>query len=325
MNKASKALRRSSIRLKSFSCGHSELNLIVLDMKEVRSAAKQFTDAQETVWKDLSKWASKERNEAIRESFSYLIELSRLWTDVQNEFIDQLNKFRYAFEIILEGEMGIDRLREQLGACEAKESKLKKDLQKAVKKNHTGEVRQIEQKIVDTKSTIKTTQIEISERTHENEGVKVIKLKEGLLKLSDTYIDLAHKSSMIFEGKRNIAEGLPDLEQTRGMQDVRYRGPQFAKQTLARVKESVKTYKSVPHFRPEAPSASHSDCPPPYTSYSSSPGPVYPPSYQNTQGCVTYPNGCTRLPPNGGSGHYNIPPPEDYEEDIAGAIGGARI
>uniref|UniRef100_A0A1B6JQ69 F-BAR domain-containing protein n=1 Tax=Homalodisca liturata TaxID=320908 RepID=A0A1B6JQ69_9HEMI len=322
MRKASKALRRSSIRLKSFSCGHSELNLIVLDMKEVRSAAKQFTDAQETVWKDLFKWASKERNEAIRESFSYLVELSRLWTEVQNEFIEQLNKFRYTFEMILEGEMEIDRLREQHAACEAKENKLKKDLQKAIGHNLNHQARQIEQKIVETKSTIKSTQIEISERTHENEGVKVIKLKEGLLKLSDSYIELAQKSSMIFDGKRNIAGGLPELEQTRGMHDVRYRGSQLAKQTVTRVKESVKTYKSTTssHLQPEAPPGPL-DCPPPYTTI---PGPAYPPSYQNTVGCVTYPNGWSRPPPNGGPGYYDVPE-EDYEQDIAGAIGGARI
>lgn len=75
--------------MKSFSCGHPELNLIVSDMKEMRSAAKQFTDAQETVWKDLHKWASRERNEAIRESFTHLIELNRVWTEVQNDFIGE--------------------------------------------------------------------------------------------------------------------------------------------------------------------------------------------------------------------------------------------
>lgn len=84
---------RSSIRLKSFSCGHSELNLIVSDMKELRSVAKQFTNAQETVWKDLHKWASRERNQAIKESFNHLSELNRLWTEVQTEFVGKFSVF----------------------------------------------------------------------------------------------------------------------------------------------------------------------------------------------------------------------------------------
>lgn len=65
-------------------------------MKELRSVAKQFTNAQETVWKDLHKWASRERNEAIKESFNYLSELNRLWTEVQNEFV---GKFSILFKL----------------------------------------------------------------------------------------------------------------------------------------------------------------------------------------------------------------------------------
>lgn len=79
--------------MKSFSCGgHSDLNLIISGIREARSAAKHFADAQETVWKDLSKWASKERNIAIRESFTYMSELSRLWTEVQHDFIGKFKK-----------------------------------------------------------------------------------------------------------------------------------------------------------------------------------------------------------------------------------------
>lgn len=93
---------RSSIRLKSFSCGHSELNLIVSDMKELRSVAKQFTNAQETVWKDLHKWASRERNQAIKESFNHLSELNRLWTEVQTEFVGKFSVLSKLFKSVLQ-------------------------------------------------------------------------------------------------------------------------------------------------------------------------------------------------------------------------------
>lgn len=66
----------------------------------------------------------------------------------------------------------------------------------------------------------------VTERTHENEAVKVIRLKEGLLKLSESYIDLAYKAGVIFEGNKSIALGLPEIgtEQNRAIQDIRYRG-----------------------------------------------------------------------------------------------------
>lgn len=62
--------------------------------------------------------------------------------------------------MILEGEVGVDKLREHLGACETRENKLKKNLVKATKKDNANEVRQIEEKIVDNRSSIKATQLE---------------------------------------------------------------------------------------------------------------------------------------------------------------------
>ncbi|XP_054257247.1 uncharacterized protein LOC128982210 [Macrosteles quadrilineatus] len=336
MNKASKALRRSSVRLKSLSCGHSELNLIVSDLKEFRSAAKHFTDAQETVWKDLFKWASRERNEAIRESFSYLFELNQLWTEIQCDFVEQLNKFKHSFEMILEGEVGVDKLRDHLGACETRENKLKKNLVKATKKDNANEVRQIEEKIVDNRSSIKATQLEITERTHENEAVKLIRLKESLLKLTAAYMEQAHKSIMIFDGQKNVVTDIPEMDSSRNMHSVRYRGGEAAKVTVARVKESVNLYKQSSQHHPQAPPT----CPPPYTSppplYPSTTSPPsyptaafpYPPSYQNTVGFMPHHNGWTsRYASSSGSGpaRYDLPPSEDYEQDLSGAVGGARI
>lgn len=77
-----------------------------------------------------------------------------------NFISDQLNKFKYNFEMILEGEMHVDKLQEHLTACEARETKLKKELQKATKKNNCAEARQIEIKIMDNRSSLKTTQSE---------------------------------------------------------------------------------------------------------------------------------------------------------------------
>lgn len=44
--------------------------------------------------------------------------------------------------------------------------------------------------------------------------------------MSESYIDLAYKAGVIFEGKKSIALGLPEIgtEQNRAIQDIRYRG-----------------------------------------------------------------------------------------------------
>lgn len=73
---------------------------------------------------------------------------------------DQLGKFRYNFEMILEGEVKIDKLQEHLTTCEGRETKLKKELLKATKKTNNAEARQIENKIMDNRSSMKSTQTE---------------------------------------------------------------------------------------------------------------------------------------------------------------------
>ena len=42
----------------------------------------------------------------------------------------------------------------------------------------------------------------MADRVRENEAVKLIRLKDGLLKLSEAYVELAKKCSVIFEAQR---------------------------------------------------------------------------------------------------------------------------
>lgn len=62
--------------------------------------------------------------------------------------------------MILEGEVGIDKLQEHLSTCKMREDKLKRDLQKATKKSNDTEARQIEHRIVENRNSMKTTQQE---------------------------------------------------------------------------------------------------------------------------------------------------------------------
>lgn len=61
--------------------------MIISDIKDVRATCKKFTNAQKLAWDDMSKWASREKNMALQETFHYLSELSDLWYEVQREFI----------------------------------------------------------------------------------------------------------------------------------------------------------------------------------------------------------------------------------------------
>lgn len=118
-------------------------------------------------------WSSSVSKAGLIWNFSYVVgDLSYLmqvlkilqfylhYVEITLFISDQLSKFRYNFEMILEGEVNVDKLQEHLTACEGRETKLKKDLLKATKKNNDAEARQIENKIMDNRSSIKSTQTE---------------------------------------------------------------------------------------------------------------------------------------------------------------------
>ncbi|RZF31929.1 hypothetical protein LSTR_LSTR011526 [Laodelphax striatellus] len=313
MNKATKAFRRGSIRIKSFAAGHHDLNLIISDLKQVKVTAKAYMEAQETAMKDMAKWASKEHNKAIFGSFNHILQLSKLWTEVQTDFLDELNKFRSQFDGILEAEQVVDAAKTKLVNLQDKEQKLTKDLKKTdVRTTLTG-VREIKQKIDETRQSIKTTQDEISERLIENESMKVIRVKKGLSRLSESYLNLAKKSEVIFIAQKGITDMLPNTERMdrNGLQDVRQAGDEQAKYIVKRADERLKQYKMrLSPYRPEAPLSSNSDSPPPYSAVTSTNF-----SFSSPQLQISY------RPTH----EYDLPPGELMEQDILGAVGGIRV
>jgi hypothetical protein len=81
---------RSSVMLKSMSSGYQELSMVISELRDVRSTAKAFAEAQYTAAQDMVKWSLTEENPAIRDTFVQLSELSALWTEVQKEFAGEI-------------------------------------------------------------------------------------------------------------------------------------------------------------------------------------------------------------------------------------------
>lgn len=263
MDKASKALRRSSVRLKSISSGHRELNMVISELRDVRSTAKAFTLAQNTATQDMLKWSMNEENPAIQDTFVQLAELNTVWTEVQREFADNLKEFITQFEMILEGEQHIDQARTQVAACELRAAKIKKELKKATKKCSEEEMHQLEIKLCQAERSCDNAQIEVLDRIQEHEAVKLIRVKEGLLKLSDSYLKLAHKCHVIHEAHRDIALQIPDVH-NKDLHEIKYTGPGAAKQAVQRAKDQIHAYgRHVHSVTPCAPI--REEPPPPYS------------------------------------------------------------
>lgn len=262
MDKASKVLRRSSVRLRSMGSGHSELNLAISELKEVRNTAKAFMSAQLSASNELLQWAQAGENAAIQDTFMFLNELNSLWTDTQRDFTEHLKDFKSQFDLILEGEKHVDHARTAVELCDQRENKLKKEIKKS-KKCTMEEKQDLEKRLYEAARAKEVAQLEVQDRVRENEAVKMIRVKASLLKVSESYLELANKCKVIFEAYSDVARQLPDVHDE-DLQDIHYTGFEASRQAVNRAKESVNQYRRSSHnFVPCAPQPE--DPPPPYS------------------------------------------------------------
>ena len=93
MDRVSRGVRRGGVKIMSGLTGgnHSDLNMLISEIKDVRSAAKTFMTAQNSSAQHLLKWGSNE-NRAIQDVSSQLCEINTTWTEVRG--FDRRDKSR---------------------------------------------------------------------------------------------------------------------------------------------------------------------------------------------------------------------------------------
>merc|ERR1719225_1436293 len=212
---------------------------------------------------DLVKWSLKDENRAIQDALTQVGELFSVWTEVQRDFSEHIKNFKNQFDMILEGARQLDMSKADLQAAEIKEGKLKKELKKAAKKATTEELREMSLKLAEAEREKDLAQLEVVDRVREHEAVKMIRIKEGMFKISEAYIDYAQKCDVIFGAQRDIALQIPDVHD-RDIQDIKYTGAGSTMQSVARAKDQIKRFRRKSGSSTSTPGRVQ-DLPPPYS------------------------------------------------------------
>lgn len=82
----------------------------------------------------------------------------------------------------------------------------------------------------------------VTECSKENEAVKLIRMKQSLIKISESYLELAHKCIHIFEAQREVAIALPDVQDA-NVESIKYTGKYFTLKII-----SLKSYNLSLHY-----------------------------------------------------------------------------
>jgi len=272
MEKTSKLLRRSGVRIRSIGSGHSDLQMVISQLKDFRIASKAFSTAQSSCVQDLVKWSLKDENRAIQDALTQVGELVSIWTEVQRDFSENIKEFRHHFEMILEGARQLDLARGELQQAEMREGKIKKELKKAAKKAPAEELREMSARLDEAEREKDLAMMEVGDRAREHEAVKMIRVKEGLYKFSEAYIDYSQKCDVIFTAQRDIALQIPDV-QDKDIQDIKYTGAGSTMLAVSRAKDKIKRFRrrqsslAPREASPNCtlPESTHQDLPPPYS------------------------------------------------------------
>ncbi|XP_064601843.1 uncharacterized protein LOC135467871 [Liolophura sinensis] len=268
MDKAARAVRRSSVRLMTLGGGHSDLSVLISEVRDMRNTAKAFMTAQNSAAQYMLKWAENEENRAVQDVVAQLAELNLVWTEVQKDLCEHLKEFRQMFEMILDGDKHVSQAKHNLTTCDMKETKIRKELKKAAKRATPQEIQILEHRLSQAERAKDIAQLEVADRVRNNEAIKLVRLKEGMLQFSEAYIDYGRKCSMLFEAQRDIAYQIPDVH-GRDYEDIKYTGSGATKFYVQKAKENMRQYR-----RQSQPTNStqtsqqpdpHDDPPPPYT------------------------------------------------------------
>jgi hypothetical protein len=269
-------LRRSGVRLRSSLGGagasHTDLHMIVAQLKEVKTASRSLAYAQNAAFaQDLAKWAAKDDNRAIQDVVARTAELIGLWNEAQAEFAERVKEFRHHFEMILEGEKQVDAAKATLDQAEVKEAKLRKEIKKVAKAKSSSSqpqspplsevLRDLSQRLSHAEREKDVAQAEVYERSREHEVVKLIRVKDGLTKVSITrvnmtcqekftasslslkvcqgYATMGRKCDIIFNTGVFIAQQIPDVSGA-DVGEVKYRGSGTTMRAVATATEQTR-------------------------------------------------------------------------------------
>ena len=80
-------------------------------LKTAKAAFKAWIKAQTDAMIAIGRWGEHESNQGLQDILTKLIELNKIWSDIQMNFADQIKEFRKIFEAILATECTVDTVR----------------------------------------------------------------------------------------------------------------------------------------------------------------------------------------------------------------------
>ncbi|KAK2721818.1 uncharacterized protein LOC136035659 isoform X3 [Artemia franciscana] len=208
MDKAGNALRRSGVRLIGASKGHTELQLLISELKKLKATVAQLGKSKLSSSQDLLNWTTTEGNAALQEVSSYNGELSVLFQNFTADVCDVLREVRHGYESILVTETYIENFKEEITTAEAKAAKLQKDAKRSTRRG-TKE-NPADEKVREAQGHCENLRNELKKKIKEKEKMKIKHVRNSLISRGKATRIFAKRLVILSEAQIQIAETLPE-------------------------------------------------------------------------------------------------------------------
>ncbi|RXG70977.1 hypothetical protein Avbf_00435 [Armadillidium vulgare] len=174
-------------------------------------------------------------------------------------FVDNLKHLRCNFDLLLEGEHHVDQAKQIYASREETERNLRRELQKAYNKATCEEIHLLRERLNRSEKAKELAHLDVVDRVKENEAVRMIRVKDGIMRFGSSYTQMAHKASIIFSAQQKIGSEIPDVHD-RAIQAAKFKGSSGSSH-VEEAKKQLRCYS----FSPTNREPSIHDPPPPYS------------------------------------------------------------
>ncbi|XP_048588735.1 uncharacterized protein LOC116601899 isoform X2 [Nematostella vectensis] len=212
---------------------HNLLGLLIFDEKLVYEQFRKLIDARAAASLSLLKWAKDEDNQALREVFGKVFEVSSIWTTSIKKFSDEYWKYRVRFKEILREERDVDDLRKKEINYATRLNKLQKQLDQT--KRRSGDLsksKPLLEEMTEILTKAEEAHAELEVKVTKHEIYKARKLREGLHAVSESIQTLAEHTLAVSGTYRKLAELIPDTP-TQLSEDKMFAGRGISRQLVS--------------------------------------------------------------------------------------------
>lgn len=203
----SSLIRKAQASWRGTVDGHTELQHVISSEKQAKSTFKSWIRAQSEVSGCLERWASREENPAIQDLFVKLLELDKVWAEVQQLYVEQIKDYRLALESILHQELTADSARKHKQKCEKIERGCEKEIQRLQKKGES--TVGVEARLRQARSLRELADASANTANRDLEHFKNRVVVESIDRFADAQIAMFEKGIAIFRAQKDLVRVVP--------------------------------------------------------------------------------------------------------------------